>query len=161
MNASLFSHAPDLPERSAPQPALHAETTVPHGTTEAFDGFTDLIHLWWPVESRSVFGEGSHLEFEDRVLAETSSSDEVAVWGEVLAWEPGRGLRLRWHPGRSAAAAGTVDVEFVPSGPETTLVRLTHAGWEQDPDGTARRAEYAAAWPEVLGRYARFMGAGG
>ncbi|NKX50516.1 hypothetical protein HER39_08030, partial [Arthrobacter deserti] len=73
-------------------------------------------------------------------------------------WQPARSLRLSWHPGTNAAAAGTVEVEFIASGPERTLVRLTHAGWEQDPDGAARRARYAQDWPAILGRYARFMG---
>jgi len=158
MSPSLFSHAPDLPDRPEPQPPVHCEVVVPHAPTEAFEGFTDLIHLWWPVDSRSVFGEGSHVEFEDRVLTETSPTDEVSVWGEILDWQPPVRLSLTWHPGTTPAAADTVEVGFTASGEDTTLVRLNHTGWERDPDGAARRADYAVGWPAVLERYLRFMG---
>ncbi|NKX56868.1 SRPBCC domain-containing protein [Arthrobacter mobilis] len=158
MSSSLFSHAPDLPEQPAPLPDLQCEVAVPHAPAQAFEGFTDLIHLWWPVESRSVYGEGSHLEFEDRVLAETSPADEVSIWGEVLDWQPADSLRLTWHPGTSAASASEVRIAFVASGEDRTLVRLVHSGWEKDPDGAARRGDYEAGWPGILARYARFMG---
>ncbi|MFD1212235.1 SRPBCC domain-containing protein [Arthrobacter sp. GCM10027362] len=158
MSSSLFSHAPDRPDRPEPLPDLHCEVTVPHGPKEAFEGFTDLIHLWWPVESDSVFGEGSHVEFEYPVLTETSPADEIVVWGEILDWQPARRLRMSWHPGRSAAAGG-IEIEFIASGADATLVRLTHTGREQGPDGQGRRAESAAGWQAVLDGYARFMGA--
>ncbi|MCG2624873.1 SRPBCC domain-containing protein [Arthrobacter sp. I2-34] len=158
MSPSLFSHAPDLPDRPEPQPPVHCEVTVPHAATEAFEGFTDLIHLWWPVDSHSVYGEGSHVEFEDRVLTETSPADEVSIWGDVLDWQPPVRLRVTWHPGTTPATAGTVDVEFAPAADGSTVVRLTHTGWERDPEGASRRAEYAAGWPPVLHRYVRFMG---
>jgi hypothetical protein len=158
MSSSLFSHAPDTPDRPGPLPALHCEVTVPHAPTEAFDGFTDLVHLWWPVESHSVFGEGSHVEFEERTLAETSAEDEVSVWGEILDWQPPGSISLAWHLGTSPVSAGTVEIGFTAAGPDSTVVRLSHTGWERDPDGAQRRAEYAGIWPEVLGRYLRFMG---
>jgi hypothetical protein len=41
---------------------------------------------------------------------------------------------------------------------EGTEVRVVHDGWEgaEDPAGT--RAAWERGWPEVLNRYARFMG---
>jgi len=38
-------------------------------------------------------------------------------------------------------------------------VRIFHDGWEGAEDPAATRATYAEAWPVILARYARFMGA--
>lgn len=41
-----------------------------------------------------------------------------------------------------------------------TEVRVFHEGWEGAEDPVAARQEYVEAWPLILDRYARFMGAG-
>lgn len=158
MNTSLFSHAPQEPEQPKRVEPVHCQVTVPQASREAFDGFTDLIHLWWPVDSHSVSGDGSHVQFEDDVLTETTLDDEVHVWGEILEWEPDSRLRCTWHPGSNAGAAGELTVEFAESHPGRTEVRLSHSGWENMPDSQQGRAEYAEGWPQILGRYVRFMG---
>ena len=158
MNSSLFSHAPREPEPSKSADPVHCRVTVPRESQEAFSGFTDLIHLWWPVDRQSVAGEGSHVEFEDHVLTETTLDDEVHVWGEILEWTPGSHLRCTWHPGTSPGASGEVDLDFVDVGDGRTEVRLTHSGWENMPEGGRERVAYADGWPQVLARYVRFMG---
>lgn len=159
MESSLFSHAPQPPEPTQPLAPVSWEAAVPHAPEQAFEGFTDLIHLWWPVADFSVFGEGAHVEFEDRVLTETSEQDEVSVWAEIVDWQPKALIKLSWHPGSSSTAASEVAIEFLPEGPERTLVRLTHSGWQNVPDGEAERNWYTEGWAAVLSKYARFMGA--
>ncbi|EMY32986.1 hypothetical protein D477_017262 [Arthrobacter crystallopoietes BAB-32] len=132
--------------------------TVPHAPEQAFEGFTDLIHLWWPVADYGVLGGAAHVEFEDRVLTETSEQDEISIWAEILEWQPARLVRLSWHPGSGPTAASEVEVEFLPEGAERTVVRLTHSGWHNVPDGEAARTRYVHGWPAVLSKYSRFMG---
>ena len=89
MSPSLFSHAAEEPQPSKVLEPITFEVTVPHPPEQAFEGFTDLIHLWWPVDTHSILGDGSHVEFEETVLTETSDRDEVRNWGDILEWEPG------------------------------------------------------------------------
>jgi hypothetical protein len=39
-----------------------------------------------------------------------------------------------------------------------TEVRVVHDGWEGAEDPSATRASYEKGWPDVLARFARFMG---
>jgi uncharacterized protein YndB with AHSA1/START domain len=158
MDTSLFSHAPREPEPAKSAEPVQYRVTVARDSREAFEGFTDLIHLWWPVDSHSVAGEGSHVEFEDKVLTETSIEDEVHVWGEILDWVPNSYVRLTWHPGTSPATSGELRIDFTEAAPGSTEIHLIHSGWENMPDGQQQRSDYAEGWPEVIGRYVRFMG---
>ncbi|GLB69543.1 hypothetical protein [Arthrobacter mangrovi] len=158
MATSLFSHAPEPSDSGRPATPIIFEVSVPHAREQAFEGFTELIHLWWPIADYGVFGEGSHLEFEERVLAETSDRDEVEIWADILEWQPGALIRLSWHRGAGPAVASRLEVAFEADGPESSIVRLVHSGWEHVPAGEAAREEYAGEWPEILAKYARFMG---
>lgn len=158
MSPSLFSHAAEEPQPSKILKPITFEVTVPHPPEQAFEGFTDLIHLWWPVDTHSVFGGGAHVEFEETVLTETSDRDEVRSWGDILEWEPGRLLSLTWHPGAGPLTATRLEVRFTAEG-QSTIVRLRHSGWDQAADGAERRLKYQQDWPSVLSKYARFMGA--
>ena len=158
MASSLFSHAPQPSDPGRPVAPIICEVSVPHPREQAFEGFTELIHLWWPIVDYGVFREGSHLEFEERVLAETSDRDEVEIWADILEWQPGALIQLSWHRGSGPAAASQLEVAFEADGPENSTVRLVHSGWEKVPAGGAAREEYAAEWLEILAKYARFMG---
>jgi hypothetical protein len=158
MASSLFSHASQPPEPVKPAAPVICEVSVPHAPNQAFEGFTELIHLWWPVADHGVYGEGAHLEFEERVLTETSVQDEVVTWADILEWQPGVLIQLSWHRGSGPTGASTVEVSFEPEGPDSSMVRLVHSGWENVPGGGAAREEYAEEWPEILAKFARFMG---
>jgi hypothetical protein len=158
MASSLFSHASQPSEPVRPAAPVICEVSVPHAREQAFEGFTDLIHLWWPVADYGVFGEGSHLEFEDRVLTETSDEDEVQIWADIVEWQPGVLIQLSWYRGSGPGAASRLEVSFEQDGPEISVVRLVHSGWENAPAGGSAREEYAEEWPAILAKYARFMG---
>lgn len=91
---------------------VRREVIVPGTPEAAFARFTDDIGRWWPLAGHSVGGAGGGVAFIGGQLVETCPDGSTAVWGEILDWEPGRRVRLAWHPGH-------------PDGPCTPLAR----GW--------------------------------
>jgi hypothetical protein len=158
---NLFSHAGDaLPESVETADSLEPvifTVTVPGPVAQAFTGFTDHTHLWWPMDPHGVYGAGSYVEFEENLIVETADDGRTAVWGSIDDWQPPFSFHASWHPGTTALWSTELRVAFraVESGTE---LRLVHNGWEgaEDPAGT--RAAYAAGWPTVLERFVRFMG---
>lgn len=161
--SSLFSHGPGAGENQ-PGPAFEilepvVNTVVVPGTVaHAFAGFTDHTHLWWPLESHGIYGEGSYVEFEENLILETAEDGRTSIWGTLDDWQPPLSFHATWHPGTTALWSTELLVVFR-AVEEGTEVRVFHEGWEgaEDPAGT--RQHYAGAWPQILSRYARFMGA--
>lgn len=135
---------------------LRRQVRVPADPETAFRLFTAHVGAWWPVDPHSVHGAGSLVAFEGDRLVERSA-DGVAVWAEVLDWDPPRGLRLAWHPGHQPDQATEVRVRFDLAG-GSTVVTLEHDGWERHPRGAAAADDYASGWPLVLDRYAQRVG---
>ena len=156
MTSSLFSHAPEPePEGTrVPVADLQESCTVPRETEEAFRGFHEYPHLWWPTEF-TEFGEGTHVEFEGGSLIETSEDEETAVRAAVQEIRPGEVMELEWNPGTGSS---TVTINFAADG-TGTAVTIRHTGFDTVPDGAGQRQEAEALWRNVLQRYARFMGA--
>jgi uncharacterized protein YciI len=117
----------------------------------AFAIFTSHIGAWWPIGRHSIYGDGALVAFEGDRLVERSG-DGIAIWAEVVEWDPPRSLRLAWHPGREPEQAMDLRVTFS-SEDGLTLVTIEHSGWERvdDPAGTAK--EYGEGWPTVLARF--------
>ena len=159
MTSSLFSHAPDPePQHAAAAVAdIEEACIVPRETEEAFSGFHEYLHLWWPEEF-STFGEGTHPEFEGGSLTETSLDEEKALWATVRDIRPQELLALDWFLGHSASIPTGVEVKFEPRG-DSTLVTIRHSGFDRLPDGPEVRGRLAAQWHTAAQRYARFMGA--
>lgn len=169
--SDIFSHAPEEPkEESGPLPPIEIARTVAAEPEQAFLGWTEHIHLWWPMAEYSVSGEDAFVDFEGGELVETSAGDQMISWGTVLSSDPPSYLSFSWHPGINPLQATEVQLAFSPlvSGQSAaseagaaaggTELTLTHTGWENLPDAPAARAKYLAGWPGVLDRYVRFMG---
>lgn len=154
---NLFSHRANEPLPTEPLPPVACSVTVPVPPEQAFDGFTDAIHLWWPLAEDSLFGAGSYVGFEEGNLVETAEDGRTSVWAEVDGWEPPRDLRLAWHRGTGPLAAQELEVVFLALD-GATHVEVVHGGWELVPDGRSLRAHFERAWPQILARYQRFMG---
>jgi len=129
---------------------LRRQVIVPAGADDAFRVFTERIGAWWPMTKHSVYGEGAVAGFRDGCLVETGPAGDESVWGTVLAWEPPRLLAMTWHPGKDEAVAGRVEVSFEPVTDASTMVTITHTGWET----AASRDNYKHGWPAVLAEYA-------
>ncbi|MCC3274253.1 hypothetical protein MUK71_02580 [Arthrobacter zhangbolii] len=164
MSFSLFSHAEDPDadpvntDGAAAPSEVVLERRVPRDLHEAFNGFTDYLHLWWP-QDLTDFGEGTHPEFESGVLTETAPDGETAVWATVRTKEPDSLLELDWVAGHSPRIPTDVRVEFSAVAEDGTLVTLRHGGLERLPEAAKEYERIRAEWEEILDRYARFMGA--
>jgi hypothetical protein len=157
---NLFSHAPlgdDLPPVSEALEPVAIEVVVPGPVSQAFIGFTEHTHLWWPMDAISVFGVGSYVEFEENLIRETADDGRTSVWGSIDDWQPPLSFHASWHPGSTAVWSTELRVAFraVDGGTE---VRAVHSGWEGSEDPLQTRIKWDAGWPEVLARFVRFMG---
>jgi hypothetical protein len=155
---SLFSHGDAGSAAAAsrtPPPTLSAEVSVPRNPDDSFAGFTDGIHLWWPVEE-TRFGEGTHPEFTDGELFEEDASRKSALWATLLGSSSDGALELAWHHQGNPNISSHVTVSFTPDG-AGTHVSVVHDGWAE---GDLGYEQFAAAphWPAVLASYRRFMG---
>lgn len=162
--SDIFSHAPSARTKdSGPQPDVELTMTVNADPDQAFAGWTDHIHLWWPVADFSMSGDDAFIDFEGDELVETSTGDQMISWGTVFASDPPSLLSLSWHPGGSPLQATHVRIEFSPLESEShgrtgTQMSLTHDGWSNTADPAAEQSRYARLWPDVLAKYVRFMG---
>ncbi|MCO1339349.1 hypothetical protein BJH93_10670 [Kocuria polaris] len=157
----LFSHAPS----PGPDPASTADTdllrfsvSVPVSSDRAFEGFTEYIHLWWPVDEHSHFGDGTHMSLDVDGLAEDSPAGDSYRWASLVEAQAPARLELSCTYDFEDLAPSHVVVSFQAADSDTQ-VELTHTGFAGGMDGQ-RQAEVYACWGPILARYARFMGAG-
>lgn len=160
MNSSLFSHAeqPEPAKVSAAVQDIVIEREVPRELHEAFNGFTEYLHLWWP-EEYTEFGEGTHPEFEGASLTETGPEGQTAVWAAVNSRVQDAELVLDWIAGHSPQTPTEVRITFTPVSDDATRVSLTHSGLGGVAEAVETHGGFSTAWPQILDRYARFMGA--
>ncbi|MFJ6077326.1 hypothetical protein ACIQC0_03340 [Pseudarthrobacter sp. NPDC092419] len=160
---NLFSHAPGTQDGDghdagdALEPVVNT-LVIPGTVAHAFAGFTDHTHLWWPLQDHGVYGQGSYVEFEENLILETADDGRTSIWGTIDEWNPPFSFHATWHPGSTALWSTELLVAFRPV-EDGTEVRIFHNGWEGAENPAATRAHYAEAWPGILARYARFMGA--
>jgi uncharacterized protein YndB with AHSA1/START domain len=153
---SIFSHAVAPEPRGGPLADISCSSAVPVAAVEAYNGFTEYIHLWWPSGLLSVWGAEGFFSFEAGALVETSPQEEEVVWAETTEAEPGRQLELLWRPQDGQAGTTALTVSFA-AAPTCTGVSLAHGGWTADLADA--HAFYARFWPDALEAYTRFMGA--
>lgn len=157
----LFSHAASANEPSSHDdyrlPELRHTVSVPVAAEQAFEGFSEYIHLWWPVSKFSHYGPGSHVTFERGSLVEESEDGDQHLWGKVVHFDAPSTIVLDFTLGMETAPPTHVSLEFHEQGTATEIV-LTHDGWASGHVGQEQYEQYSQ-WPEILGYYARFMGA--
>ncbi|WP_372698521.1 hypothetical protein [Arthrobacter sp. JSM 101049] len=169
----IFSHAEPVPgagpanESAGGAEPVVAAVTVRMECDQAYEGFMDYLHLWWPLGTLSGIGPGSHLGFEGRDLVEESGSGERLRWATLRRTEApvpvdpqalAQGLlELDFTLGHEHEAPTRVIVVFRETGTGATEVTVTHDRWSGGEAGQEQR-RMAEAWPEILGYYQRFMG---
>ncbi|MEE1622413.1 SRPBCC domain-containing protein [Zafaria sp. Z1313] len=161
---SLFSHAPrgdDEPagDDAGTPPARHHEVLLPVAPEQAFEGFTEYLHLWWPVARYSAFGSGTHPAFEDGVVAEEGEDGRRYVWATVEDFTVPTRLSLSFQMALEQHPPSALVLAFQAEGDGSTRMVLDHAGWAGGAAGWEQYRKYDG-WPEILGYYARFMGGG-
>jgi uncharacterized protein YndB with AHSA1/START domain len=131
---------------------------VPVAPQRAFELFTAHFQEWWPLGTHSVgleqaagvaFGEGP-----GGAITETMADGTTSVWGTITQWEPPHRVGFTWHAGTPEAEATYVEVTFTQDGPDSTVVRLVHSGWQSRPDGVSARDGYDSGWEPVIRRFA-------
>jgi uncharacterized protein YndB with AHSA1/START domain len=146
--------------------AVRRAVTVKAPIEHAFDVFTRQMGRWWPRETHHVGPTPARAIMEPfeggRCYALADDGTETD-WGRVLAWEPpGRVvfawlLTPQWAFEPDPARASDVEVRFTALGDASTLVELTHAGFERYAEGgDAMRAEVdgEGGWGLLLELYA-------
>ncbi|MBG6225752.1 hypothetical protein IWX63_002335 [Arthrobacter sp. CAN_A2] len=174
--SGLFSHPPSETGVSEDRPDLRFSEHVPAPADHAWAGLTQHLHLWWPADELSRWGEGSFFDLEDNALVETSANDDENVWGEVTDSRPGEWLQLSWRhvgsasttvvriemaggeePGSARSASETLREGTGAGGGPGVTFTLVHSGWTaEDPQDIYDF--YRGFWSEALSRYRRFMG---
>ena len=120
----------------------------------AFDVWTQRISTWWPT-SHSVSGERDvRVVLEPRMggrIFERTRAGQEYDWGEITLWEPPHRLGYVWHLRQDLADATDVEVRFQPLDGSTTLVEITHQGWERlGARGPELRNANQAGWGGLL-----------
>lgn len=131
--------------------------TVPLSASEAFALFTKDIDTWWPKASHSVTGDRAKLKFSDHKdgeITEEGDDGTIAVWGKLIAYDPGKYLAFSWYPGRTEKEATVVTVTFTETA-DGTRCDLTHGGFDiLGETADAVSTSYLKGWDMVLGCYA-------
>lgn len=156
----LFSHAAPMDDHGdgADTLAAHTSTTlVPVPADQAFEGFTDYIHLWWPLNIYSHFGPGSHVSFSQGQMLEEAEDGKQHLWGRILDFDMPTKIVIEFSLGMEGTAPTRLAFSFTESGTGSS-VSLTHDGWARGSAGQAQYERYER-WDEVIEYYARFMGA--
>ncbi|WP_417221338.1 hypothetical protein [Arthrobacter sp.] len=169
----IFSHADPAPgsgtsgeQPEALEPVV-ATVTVRMECDQAYEGFVDYLHLWWPLGTLAGIGPGSHLGIEGQSLVEESETGQRRQWATIRRAEPplpvepqalAHGVvELDFTLGHEQEPPTRVAIEFRETGTGATDVTVTHDGWSRGEAGQGQR-ELARHWPEILGYYQRFMG---
>jgi len=123
----------------------------------AFDLWANRIKTWWPSDHTVSGRKDVTVILESGVggrIFERTPEGEEHEWGEVTAWEPPQQLSYLWHLGSDRSDATTVTVMFVPNGPEETIVRIEHDGWERlGSRAEERRNRNSAGWQSLVNYY--------
>ena len=141
---------------------IHKTVDVPLTPTEAFTLFTDGIDNWWPGVTHSVSAHDgktprkvSFDTFKGGKITEITHSGERCIWGEIIAYSPGKFLSFTWHPGKTQAEATVVTVSFRETN-DGTQCDLTHGGFDiLGPTADAVSTIYITGWDIVLGCFCR------
>ncbi|PQZ88109.1 hypothetical protein CQ018_16795 [Arthrobacter sp. MYb227] len=156
----IFSHAApseDDDRGGEGLPAHIHSVLVPVHADQAFEGFTDYLHLWWPLGVYSHFGSGSHISFSQGQMIEESEDGDQHLWGEIIDFEMSQRIVINFSLGMESAPSTRLEFTFAEAGTGTE-VGLRHEGWARGSAGKAQYERYER-WGEVIEYYARFMGA--
>lgn len=144
---------------------VRQSTTVRSDIDHTFEAFVRRIGEWWPVEPLSIGKSRVRDVTVDPHLGgrvyETWDDGTTVDWGEVVEWQPPRGLVMSWV---HTPAATEVELSFIALGPGLTRVTVEHRGWEHLTEeqlsndcaapGGYRSGAYSTGWLLALRRFA-------
>jgi hypothetical protein len=139
-------------------PPVIRTVSVPWNQEAAFRRFALDFATWWPRRTHSIGVERvKDVVLEPRVggrIYEEHVDGRRFQWGQILAWDPPKGLTFTFHPSRAPETAQDVEVRFVPEG-AGTRVELMATKWENwGPKARLARRGYDLGWGYVLNVWA-------
>ncbi|RKW69422.1 hypothetical protein DWQ67_12725 [Galactobacter caseinivorans] len=135
---------------------VSVELQIPGDAASAAEGFFDYLHLWWPVNLYSVSGSGAQLWWDQAGLLEDTERDERVQLGASLLWSPPQGAAVKM--GVPGAEGDEWEVRIEDRG-VAAHVTFT-APLPRHQPGQEAQPVPTDLWEQVMGFYARFMGAG-
>ncbi len=116
---------------------IEKQLLVPLPPDMAFELFTQGIDLWWPKDRYSLAARNgnpaSGLRVEPHLggrIVEIAEDGQETVWADIVAWQPGVHLGLKWQAGTGTDRATDVVVTFAYDAEAGgTRVLLVHSGF--------------------------------
>jgi uncharacterized protein YndB with AHSA1/START domain len=143
---------------------VRRDVVVDVGQARAFEVFTAEMTSWWPPEHHIGSAPIAEVVIEPRVGGRWFTRHEDGTetsTGVVTAWEPPARVVVTWQIGADWRfhddLVTTVEVRFVPEGPDRTRVLVDHSGLEAfGADAAAMREmfESPGAWESTVSAYA-------
>jgi hypothetical protein len=99
----------------------------------AFRVWTEDIDRWWPPDHTVTGTDDLRVVLEPRLggrIYERTPGGIEHDWGEITLWEPPDRLGYLWHLRRDRADATQVEIRFLPTDHDRTLVEIEHRSWE-------------------------------
>lgn len=137
---------------------IEFEFRVDCSPTRAFEIWTLDTTMWWPPDHTVSAAHGVVVTFEPRVggrIFERTPEGAEHDWGEILAWDPPRGLSYLWHLAFDRSDATQVEITFSPDDEvDGCRVRIEHRGWERlGAVAAERRRRNEMGWAGLLEHY--------
>lgn len=144
--------------------AIRRQVVVKAGQQRAFEVFTAEMTSWWPPEHHIGSAPIEEIIVEPREggrwYTRHLDGSETST-GYVAAWEPYDRVILTWQIGADwkydPKLLTTVELRFIPDGPDRTRVELEHRDLENfGPEAERMRQvfEQPGAWDSTLEAYA-------
>jgi uncharacterized protein YndB with AHSA1/START domain len=138
-------------------PPIQRVLAVPLPVEQAFDLFVRRLPEWWPLKTRSVWGEQAvscHVEPHlGGRLFERNGDGEESCWGTFLTYEAPARVVFSWHPGSPASLATEVEIAFSPIATGTAL-HLEHRAWERlGENASFFHGLVSGGWGPILARF--------
>ncbi len=128
----------------------------------AFEVFTAGLDRWWPKSAHIGNTQPTLITLEPRVggrwYERAADGTETPV-GRILVWEPPARFVMswdvdcHWQPDRTASTE--VEVRFVATAPDATIVELEHRAFERlgAEEGASLRKDVDGGWPGMLDHF--------
>lgn len=136
---------------------LHVTVDLACSRDHAFRTWVERFGQWWP-RGHTTSGDPDatvHLEPHagGRIFERTGDGSEID-WGEIVEWDPPRGLSYLWHIRRDRSDATDVRLTFRDHGDGSCRLEIEHTGWERlGAEGQQWRDANQGGWAGLLPHY--------
>ncbi len=141
------------------EPLVH-EVRLNCSVDHAFEVFTRLVDIWWPIGHRRFPASKLHYDVrEGGQLVERGARGEQFVLADVVTCTPPHLIEMLWHPGKISQPTTTV-IRFTSHGAHEAQVTVTHTEGAAELGETwaTRAVLFNKGWAAVLSALSDFIG---